>query len=149
MEETSCPLCTEELDPTDLLLATRLCQCRFAVCLWCFRRLTEDAGKEGRPALCPNCREPYDTERIAREGRELHPEQYYSPPTISPHLSYSLEIIHYPCKYFSVFATILEAPYKRLLCKIQNLPLPKIWGHRIKDDLWRWSHLGLLILLRN
>lgn len=76
MDETCCPLCLEEFDPTDLLLAPRLCQCRFAVCLWCFRRLTEDAAKEGRQALCPKCRGPYDTERIAREGRELNPEQY-------------------------------------------------------------------------
>lgn len=75
MDDGTCPLCTEELDPTDCLLASRLCQCRFSVCLWCFRRITEDAAKDSRPALCPNCREPYDVERITREGRELNPEQ--------------------------------------------------------------------------
>lgn len=75
MDDGTCPVCAEDLDPTDYLLASRLCRCRYSVCLWCYRRLTEDAAKDGRPALCPNCREPYDTERIAREGRELNPQQ--------------------------------------------------------------------------
>lgn len=75
MEDGTCPVCAEDLDPTDYLLASRLCRCHYSVCLWCYRRLTEDATKDGRPALCPNCREPYDTERIAREGRELNPQQ--------------------------------------------------------------------------
>ncbi len=73
--DDECPICAEKLDATDVLLASRLCQCKYAPCLWCYRRITEDAGKDNRPALCPNCRSEYDTERIAREGATIHPEQ--------------------------------------------------------------------------
>ena len=71
--EDSCPLCMEELDATDFLLASRLCQCHYAVCLWCFRRICEDAAKDDTPARCPNCRAVYDQERIRRQ--QLDPEQ--------------------------------------------------------------------------
>ena len=75
MDTDECPVCTEPLDETDYLLASRLCRCQYSVCLWCYRRITEDAGKDGRPPLCPNCRTPYDVERIAKEGATLNPQQ--------------------------------------------------------------------------
>ena len=61
----SCPLCAEPLDATELVL--RLCSpCGYRICLFCFKRLGEAAESDGRPcASCPNCRSPYDADRIA------------------------------------------------------------------------------------
>merc|ERR1719313_1113732 len=56
---SSCPLCTEQFDETDLSLEP--CPCGYRVCLWCIHRLrTEaDAGTVGR---CPACRRAYNAE---------------------------------------------------------------------------------------
>lgn len=61
-EEETCPLCMENLDLTDQ--AATLCNCGYRICLWCWHRIMEDAAKDSLPGRCPNCREPYDKERI-------------------------------------------------------------------------------------
>uniref|UniRef100_A0A061SJX7 CCR4-NOT transcription complex subunit 4 n=1 Tax=Tetraselmis sp. GSL018 TaxID=582737 RepID=A0A061SJX7_9CHLO len=61
-EEETCPLCMEPLDVTDQ--AASLCTCGYSMCLWCWHHIMEDAAKENLPGRCPNCREPYDKEKI-------------------------------------------------------------------------------------
>ena len=55
-----CHLCCNELDATDL--ASKLCACDFAICLWCWTKLCEETGR------CPNCRALYDVERTRRQA---------------------------------------------------------------------------------
>ena len=58
----ACPLCAEVLDITDR--AVEFCDCGYAMCLWCYHRLQEQANKENLPAKCPNCRSEYDQDKI-------------------------------------------------------------------------------------
>lgn len=65
-DDATCPLCAEPLDATELVL--RLCApCGYRICLFCYKRLEEAASAAGDRAgpLCPNCRCPYDSDRIA------------------------------------------------------------------------------------
>lgn len=38
--------------------------CADQMCLWCYHHLLEEAAKESLLARCPNCRSPYDEEKI-------------------------------------------------------------------------------------
>lgn len=60
-----CPLCTAELDATDLAVDYGCsAQCDFRMCLWCFHTVLE-----GEQPRCPNCRELYVRDKISwREG---------------------------------------------------------------------------------
>jgi RING/Ubox like zinc-binding domain len=68
MEDLSCPLCTESLDETDLL--GQFCSCNFKICLFCQKRLIEEAGVKGVPPTCPNCRGVYDQDRIQKQQHD-------------------------------------------------------------------------------
>jgi len=58
-----CPLCTEELDDSDLGFFP--CRCRFQVCPFCYGRLKEGGG------LCPGCRAPYKDQEPIYEKPDL------------------------------------------------------------------------------
>ncbi|KAF8074314.1 hypothetical protein N665_1114s0004 [Sinapis alba] len=51
---TVCPLCTEKMDATDLLLEPCSC-CEFKLCLFCYN----DINEEGT-GVCPGCRKKYE-----------------------------------------------------------------------------------------
>ncbi|CAL9084843.1 unnamed protein product [Musa textilis] len=48
---SSCPICYEDLDPTDS--SFRPCNCGFLLCLFCHKRILEADGR------CPGCRKQY------------------------------------------------------------------------------------------
>ncbi|KAG6500526.1 hypothetical protein ZIOFF_040373 [Zingiber officinale] len=48
-----CPICYEDLDPTDSRFFP--CSCGFRLCLFCHKRILEDDGG------CPGCRRPYNS----------------------------------------------------------------------------------------
>ncbi|EEC73481.1 hypothetical protein OsI_07812 [Oryza sativa Indica Group] len=48
---TSCPICYEDLDPTDSSFLP--CPCGFHLCLFCHKRILEADGR------CPACRKQY------------------------------------------------------------------------------------------
>ncbi|XP_068648581.1 uncharacterized protein [Aristolochia californica] len=48
---SSCPICYEDLDPTDTSFLP--CLCGFRLCLFCHKRILEADGR------CPGCRKPY------------------------------------------------------------------------------------------
>ncbi|KAM7276880.1 hypothetical protein ACFE04_018746 [Oxalis oulophora] len=52
---TSCPICCENLDPTDSTFLP--CLCGFHLCLFCHKRILDEDGR------CPGCRKPYKLER--------------------------------------------------------------------------------------
>ncbi|MEW5310524.1 MAG: hypothetical protein WDW38_002313 [Sanguina aurantia] len=54
----SCPLCVEDMDPTDLSFLP--CPCGYRVCLFCFQKLKALCSSK-----CPNCRRIYGTEDAA------------------------------------------------------------------------------------
>lgn len=58
-------MCVEPLDATDK--AINYCQCGYRMCLWCWNQLLETAAKEAMQAKCPNCRSPYDKDKITME----------------------------------------------------------------------------------
>ena len=64
-DEAICPLCTEEMDVTDKSI--NFCKCGYQLCLWCWHHLMETAAKDNAVGRCPNCRTPYDPERITME----------------------------------------------------------------------------------
>ena len=64
-DEAMCPLCTEEMDVTDRSI--NFCKCGYQLCLWCWHHLMETAAKDNAVGRCPNCRTPYDPERITME----------------------------------------------------------------------------------
>uniref|UniRef100_A0A7N0U8S2 RING-type domain-containing protein n=1 Tax=Kalanchoe fedtschenkoi TaxID=63787 RepID=A0A7N0U8S2_KALFE len=47
----SCPICCEDLDPTDS--SFQPCTCRFRLCLFCHKRILEADSR------CPGCRKHY------------------------------------------------------------------------------------------
>ncbi|XP_073000400.1 uncharacterized protein [Typha latifolia] len=49
---SSCPICYEDLDPTDSSFLP--CSCGFRLCLFCHKRILEADGR------CPGCRKQYD-----------------------------------------------------------------------------------------
>ncbi|CAL1367903.1 unnamed protein product [Linum trigynum] len=51
---SSCPICCEDLDPTDSSFSP--CTCGFRLCLFCHKRILEEDGR------CPSCRKPYQQE---------------------------------------------------------------------------------------
>ncbi|CAA7397781.1 unnamed protein product [Spirodela intermedia] len=51
-QPSSCPICYEELDPTDSSFLP--CCCGFRLCLFCHKRILEADGR------CPGCRKQYD-----------------------------------------------------------------------------------------
>lgn len=57
---TSCPICTEELDPTDTSFLP--CACGFRLCLFCHKRILEEDGR------CPGCRKQYEFEPVEGEA---------------------------------------------------------------------------------
>jgi len=62
-DDPCCPLCTEELDASDLGFFP--CRCRFQVCPFCYGRLKEGGG------LCPGCRAPYKDQEPVYEKPDL------------------------------------------------------------------------------
>jgi RING/Ubox like zinc-binding domain len=71
-EVPECPLCLEELDPTDM--AFKPCSCGYQVCRFCWNHINENLKPR-----CPACRKPYEAseytfeppnpEEIARQKR--------------------------------------------------------------------------------
>ncbi|KAL8529729.1 hypothetical protein ACS0TY_006968 [Phlomoides rotata] len=57
---TSCPICIEELDPTDTSFLP--CACGFRLCLFCHKRILEEDGR------CPGCRKQYEFEPVEGEA---------------------------------------------------------------------------------
>jgi CCR4-NOT transcription complex subunit 4 len=51
-EETTCPLCVEEMDLSDKNFLP--CPCGYRVCMWCWHHIRENLN-----GLCPACRTPY------------------------------------------------------------------------------------------
>lgn len=72
MTEECCPLCMEELDPTDRNF--NACSCGYQVCLWCWHQIKNEYN--GR---CPACRSPYlelnkqscDVDEVVRKTKLL------------------------------------------------------------------------------
>ncbi|XP_038901785.1 uncharacterized protein LOC120088502 isoform X3 [Benincasa hispida] len=60
--EKTCPLCAEEMDPTDQQL--KPCKCGYEICVWCWHHIMEMAEKDGTEGRCPACRAIYDKEKI-------------------------------------------------------------------------------------
>eukprot|EP00803_Ostreobium_quekettii_P011563 evm.model.scf_130EXC.6 EVM.evm.TU.scf_130EXC.6 scf_130EXC:96728-106019(-) len=58
-----CPLCVEPLDATDR--AIRYCACGYSMCLWCWHQIMETAGKDNQEGRCPNCRTPYEKDKVS------------------------------------------------------------------------------------
>jgi hypothetical protein len=56
-----CPICTEELDMTDLSYLP--CTCGFQLCLFCFHRISSDDGR------CPGCRMAYNPDSAVKLSR--------------------------------------------------------------------------------
>ncbi|XP_062225844.1 uncharacterized protein LOC133924368 [Phragmites australis] len=56
----SCPICYEDLDPTDSSFLP--CPCGFHLCLFCHKRILEADGR------CPGCRKQYNTVSAAEGG---------------------------------------------------------------------------------
>ncbi|WVZ85992.1 hypothetical protein U9M48_032844 [Paspalum notatum var. saurae] len=56
----SCPICYEDLDPTDSSFLP--CPCGFHLCLFCHKRILEADGR------CPGCRKQYNTASAVEEG---------------------------------------------------------------------------------
>lgn len=52
-EKTECPICSEEMDATDLSFLP--CPCGFRLCLFCHKQINENDGR------CPACRKKYET----------------------------------------------------------------------------------------
>jgi len=63
-EETSCPLCMEDLDVTDRNF--RPCPCGYQVCLWCYHHIKENLNGQ-----CPACRGPYEDAAITADPSEI------------------------------------------------------------------------------
>jgi hypothetical protein len=57
---TSCPICYEDLDPTDSSFLP--CPCGFHLCLFCHKRILE------ADARCPGCRQQYSNVSAAGSG---------------------------------------------------------------------------------
>ncbi|KAG1327062.1 hypothetical protein COCNU_01G009960 [Cocos nucifera] len=55
-----CPICYEDLDPTDSSFLP--CSCGFHLCLFCHKRILEADGR------CPGCRKQYDTVGVDSGG---------------------------------------------------------------------------------
>lgn len=72
-DESTCPLCEEELDLSDRNFLP--CPCGYRVCMWCWHHIRENLN-----GLCPACRTPYnadphafsavDREEIVEKNRE-------------------------------------------------------------------------------
>ncbi|XP_050935083.1 uncharacterized protein LOC103501902 isoform X2 [Cucumis melo] len=60
--EKTCPLCAEEMDPTDQQL--KPCKCGYEICVWCWHHIMEMAAKDDTEGRCPACRAIYDKEKI-------------------------------------------------------------------------------------
>lgn len=52
IDETTCPLCVEEMDLSDKNFLP--CPCGYRVCMWCWHHIRENLN-----GLCPACRTPY------------------------------------------------------------------------------------------
>jgi hypothetical protein len=70
-EEDLCLLCLEPLDDTDRLVLS-YCggPCKFRPCLFCYTTLYE------RFERCPNCRQPYDREKVLVEQPPAASDRY-------------------------------------------------------------------------
>ncbi|CAN8234745.1 unnamed protein product [Cochlearia groenlandica] len=51
-EKSECPVCSEEMDATDLSFSP--CPCGFRLCLFCHNKINENDGR------CPSCRSKYN-----------------------------------------------------------------------------------------
>ncbi|XP_042393008.1 uncharacterized protein LOC121984235 isoform X1 [Zingiber officinale] len=60
----NCPLCTEEMDSTDLQL--KPCKCGYQICVWCWNHIIQTAENNDTEGRCPACRTLYDKERILK-----------------------------------------------------------------------------------
>ncbi|XP_022943594.1 uncharacterized protein LOC111448316 isoform X1 [Cucurbita moschata] len=60
--EKTCPLCAEEMDPTDQQL--KPCKCGYEICVWCWHHIMDMAEKDDTEGRCPACRTVYDKEKI-------------------------------------------------------------------------------------
>ncbi|CAN0903214.1 Putative general negative regulator of transcription C16C9.04c [Linum grandiflorum] len=58
-----CPICCEDLDPTDSSFSP--CTCGFRLCLFCHKRILEEDGR------CPSCRKPYQHSKVEAEPTVL------------------------------------------------------------------------------
>ncbi|XP_038725331.1 uncharacterized protein LOC120016567 [Tripterygium wilfordii] len=74
---SSCPICYEDLDPTDSSFLP--CLCGFMLCLFCHKRILEGDGR------CPGCRKPYE-----HNAMEAEPSVHGHSPTFLLARSYSL-----------------------------------------------------------
>lgn len=54
-EESTCPLCVEEMDLSDKNFLP--CPCGYRVCMWCWHHIRENLN-----GLCPACRTPYNAD---------------------------------------------------------------------------------------
>ncbi|EEA06839.1 RNA recognition motif. family protein [Cryptosporidium muris RN66] len=57
--DTSCPLCMEEMDETDKTFYP--CQCRYQICLWCYYHICDQLDNK-----CPACRQLYKVSNISK-----------------------------------------------------------------------------------
>ncbi|VVA95292.1 unnamed protein product [Arabis nemorensis] len=58
-EKSECPICSEEMDATDLSFLP--CPCGFQLCLFCHKQINENDGR------CPACRKKYETSNNSGE----------------------------------------------------------------------------------
>ncbi|KAJ9119515.1 hypothetical protein QFC22_003223 [Naganishia vaughanmartiniae] len=65
-EEPECPLCMEELDPSDVHF--KPCVCGYQICRFCHHHILTDSN-----GLCPACRRSYREQKI--EFRPVDPEE--------------------------------------------------------------------------
>ncbi|KAL7067650.1 RNA recognition motif family protein [Cryptosporidium serpentis] len=57
--DTSCPLCMEEMDETDKTFYP--CQCRYQICLWCYYHICDQLDNK-----CPACRQLYKVSNVSK-----------------------------------------------------------------------------------
>eukprot|EP00303_Exanthemachrysis_gayraliae_P002279 CAMPEP_0206007168 /NCGR_PEP_ID=MMETSP1464-20131121/5603_1 /ASSEMBLY_ACC=CAM_ASM_001124 /TAXON_ID=119497 /ORGANISM="Exanthemachrysis gayraliae, Strain RCC1523" /LENGTH=612 /DNA_ID=CAMNT_0053380659 /DNA_START=57 /DNA_END=1896 /DNA_ORIENTATION=- len=63
-DDTSCPLCMEDLDVTDRNF--RPCPCGYQVCLWCYHHIRDNLNGQ-----CPACRRPYEDAHFTVDPSEI------------------------------------------------------------------------------
>ncbi|KAK9090554.1 hypothetical protein Sjap_023731 [Stephania japonica] len=65
-QPSPCPICCEDLDPTDYSFLP--CLCGFRLCLFCYKRILEADGR------CPGCRKQYDPQNVEMDANGGPPQ---------------------------------------------------------------------------
>ncbi|KAK9104750.1 hypothetical protein Scep_021594 [Stephania cephalantha] len=65
-QPSPCPICCEDLDPTDYSFLP--CLCGFRLCLFCYKRILEADGR------CPGCRKYYDPQNVEMDANGGPPQ---------------------------------------------------------------------------